>query len=559
MLTLRPNKKSILSQAVKTVIRLDKLDPASALRLTWQQVKQKGIELRQIAKERPSAARREELERLAHQAQLPATLTGADLVLLDDIATLSRYHPALLKRAIDLIPDMGWDKVSKRLKNFQGRDIQEIVHRFIGLMMDDLLKNHPDCHRVLYAMLVFAGDAAEPQLRHVTLNRVVLKDSDEAIQFEDQILLPTQRANLLIRRKTDRFELDALVRGYLEHMRPPSPPVRLDYQLRHAAAYVEVAREYDDAVKAGQMGYEYPADWGNVTLALDRLADWAGVDRRADKLLAIFSMHLVYFTVGNHDPRWLRWFTKARSAIERFLPKNPLRSVALANIQLAIAASYINLNDFDKTLEILQSALSYAKEGSDRDIEVQILRDLSQAYRMREEYEESYQSIEQARAIDEAHTTGLQAHLLFRLGELQQVSSKYGDPILTFQAALDLFIASDSLFGQASSLARLGEIFHEQGDSDKALSTLRKAEDIFRNMQEVRGEANVLVGIGNIHHLRSQYLLAVNSYEAACARYKSIGSQESVLETLNLITIVREKLKPVHADADPDLSAAILP
>lgn len=280
LMTLRPLEHDPLTSLIDRRDRRDlvTLDRADALRLAWDQVTRQDPRLTPESFGRSlSADEAENLAALREQAGLPRTLARAEVAALDELATLAFRHPALIKLAAASAAEHGWTGARRRLQLLRGREIEQKLEEFIGQMLDDLLARAPDTLHALHAALVFVGGATAQRLRAVALGTPPLDDEDAAIDFDDQVLLPAMKANLLSCENA-RYDLDPPVRAYLEQRRPPDPATRAAYHYRHAEVHLAVVADYDDAIREGRMTYSAPIEWSNVTAALDWLARQVSVD-----------------------------------------------------------------------------------------------------------------------------------------------------------------------------------------------------------------------------------------------------------------------------------------
>ena len=316
-MTLRPREHDPLTALARPDDRWDlaQLDRVAALRLAWEQAQNHGTAAWiRISRLPVTDAQTAGLDALRRRAWLPR-LDLPFVAALDTLAGLAFRHPAMLRLAVSMLVEHGWDGTVRRLERLQGQEMADALDEFIGHMLDDLAGRHPAAVEALYALLPFAGGADAGRLRYVLLGRDTPDDSDEAVEIGDR-LRPATAANLL-RRDAGRYDLDAPVRAYLERRRPPAPAQAALFERLHAAAFVPVVAAYDDLLGQGLMTYSSPWEWANVTAAFERLATRGPEDSVAAETLVAYARHWRNVLYNNHDPRRLNWLNAAVEAARR--------------------------------------------------------------------------------------------------------------------------------------------------------------------------------------------------------------------------------------------------
>ena len=89
-----------------------------------------------------AAAQTAGLDALRRRAWL-AWLDLPVVASLDTLAGLAYRHPAMLRLAVSMLADHGWDGTVRRLERLQGQEMADALDEFIGHMLDDLAGRHP--------------------------------------------------------------------------------------------------------------------------------------------------------------------------------------------------------------------------------------------------------------------------------------------------------------------------------------------------------------------------------------------------------------------------------
>ena len=453
LMTLRPRERDPLTALARPDDRLnlEQLDRVAALRLAWEQAESHAAAvwaaIPPLAVPSGLIAELAAVRRRAWLVRLDISRVAA----LDSMAGLAFRHPAMLRLAVAMLAEHGWDGTVRRLERLQGREMAEAFEEFIGHMLDDLAGRHPAAAEALYAFLPFAGGAEAGRLRYVLLGRETAEDGAEAIEIADR-LKPAVSANLL-RRDRDRYDLDAPVRAYLERRRPADPVTQRTYELRHAEAFLSLVAAYDDLIGRGAMTYSAPLEWANVTAALDRLAALASTDEPAGQLLVAYSRHWRNVLYNNHDPRRLAWLDAAVAAAERFGD-----SLDRANVLKAQGDVLAFQKQNDEALARYEAALGLYRAVGDRLGEANVRFALGEVARWAGDYVVAEREYHVALASYQQIGARVgEANVLDSLGEVAEAQKKWAEAQRWFTQALTIYRAIGASYAATTerNLARV--------------------------------------------------------------------------------------------------------
>jgi predicted ATPase/DNA-binding SARP family transcriptional activator len=206
---------------------------------------------------------------------------------------------------------------------------------------------------------------------------------------------------------------------------------------------------------------------------------------------------------------------------------------------------------------LLEQALTLAREGGERRIEADCLRELGNVANRMAEYDVAVplyrQSLEMARELGdrrgESATLNNWAMIAWNLGDFSAARAYY-------EQALTLYRALGNRLGEARALNNLSNVVAEQGDLPGSLVYSRQALEIHREMGNPRGQCAVLHNLGATHFCLKEYDAARTSYLGALVIYRESGNQQAeaeVLADLSLLDCVQGRL----ADGRKNALAAI--
>ncbi len=429
------------------------LDRVASLRLAWEQAQIHGpvawIRIPRVPVLNAQTAALEALRQRAWLAWLDLPLVAA----LDTLAGLAFRHPAMVRLAVSMLVEHGWEGTLRRLERLQGREISEALDEFIGHMLDDLAECHSAAAEALYALLPFAGSADAGRLRYVLEGREIPDDSDEAIEIEDRLQLAI--ADSLLRCDVGRYDLDAPVRAYLERRRPPASALAEAYERRHAAAFVPVVAEYDALLEKGLMRFSAPLEWSNVTAAFDRLAARGPEDRTAAETLVAYARHWHNVLYNNHDPRRLGWLDAAVEAARRAGDSKDRANVLQAHGDVL----YIQ-KQTQEALARYEAALGLFRAVGARLGEANVRFALGEAARRSGDFRAAEREYQEALASYRKIGARVgEANVLDSLGEVAKAQEKWSEAQRWFSQALTIYRAIGASYAGVteSNIARVSQ------------------------------------------------------------------------------------------------------
>ena len=150
---------------------------------------------------------------------------------------------------------------------------------------------------------------------------------------------------------------------------------------------------------------------------------------------------------------------------------NPLLNCQGLN---AMAVYYMNVGDYEKTLESFNSSLEIAEENNFEDVA---------------------------------------AKLRFNLGSLYTNQGKYIKGLVHFQNALKYFHASDDKGLIASIFNNIAVNYHSWNSLDRALENYKYAANIYKELKNPNGESTALNNVGEIYKDKKDYPEAIKYFK----------------------------------------------
>jgi tetratricopeptide (TPR) repeat protein len=494
LMTMRPRERDPLT-ALKEIRRREvrKLDPASSLRLAYDEARRQDKQAREmpgaidVLAEIPvqpvDPGQSAELDRLRKQAWL-STLDLRGVAALADLAAASFDHPAILRLAVAMIAKHGWAKTRERLKEVAGCELEEALEEMIGHMVDDMCAaggaDDPASLDVLYAALPFRGGAAASLLRIVLLGE---EPEGKAVIHADDRLQAAVTANLLTC-SADRYDLDEPVRAYLGQRRPPDAETELLYRRRHAAVFLKAAREAEEKWDSGEVSLAALPEWDNIAAALDWLASAAERDDDDGRLLVVYVQILTNVLRNRYDIPRAGWLAAAESA----------------------ARSSDDPRDLANVLKAQGDVLAFQDRRAEALAKYEAALDLFRAVGDR---------------LGEANVLKAQ-------GDVLAFQKQNAEALAKYEAALDLFRAVGARLGEANVLQAQGDVLAFQDRRAEALAKYEAALDLFRAVGARLGEANVLAAKGQLEIVEGHQEQGDKLLEEAITLYKAIGDHYSV-------------------------------
>jgi len=260
---------------------------------------------------------------------------------------------------------------------------------------------------------------------------------DAILDFRDQVLRPSERANLLTR-EGGRYDLEPSVRAYLERRRPPETTEWRRYCLSHAEAHLVVIADYDAAIREGRMTYSAPLEWSNVAAAVDRLAELMPTDDAAARVLVAYAQHWSTVLFNNYDPRRVAWLEAADAAAER-----------------------------------VGSALERAN----------VLQAMGDVQRFRKEMEAALVSYQQALTLYQAAGSRLgEANVLVAKGQLTLINADQAAADRLLEQALAIYRTIGDRYSVPAQIGNYGWTLWRIGRHEQARPYLLQAADLFAEM-----------------------------------------------------------------------------
>jgi len=198
------------------------------------------------------------------------------------------------------------------------------------------------------------------------------------------------------------------------------------------------------------------------------------------------------------------------------------------------------VGDYDRSLSLVEKAMSLARENRDRETEGLSLTVKGNVYYFRADYDRALECYRQgesifqelARRLGIAGVQNNMGAVFFELGDLDQALKYYAEALSTRR---DI----GARRGTAVSLHNIGELHQQRGDYDKALENYDQALSSFRALGDRSNIAMVLESIGTVQRLLGHWEEAMQYNQDALAIERELDNKHGIASVLASISHVR--------------------
>jgi tetratricopeptide (TPR) repeat protein len=348
-----------------------------------------------------------------------------------------------------------------------------------------------------------------------------------------QAVLAELTKSCLVELDDGRYRLHDLARQFAETQL--GKKAKYATQLRHAAHYLEVARNADELYLEGgeslQQGLRlFDREWPNIKAGQAWAAENARENKTPAELCSAFPDAAVFVLELRQPPRDQICWLEAALAAARFLKDRYAEARHLGNLGLA----YTDLGEPKRAVELHQAYLALSRELKDRWAESYAHGYLGLAYEALGRSRTAIKSYEQQLAI--AREIGDRRGEGNALGNLGEAYESLGDierAIQLYEQSLEIDREIKDPQGEVTDLSNLGFAYHSLGQSSRAFDLFAKAIDLAREMGYRRGEAEVSW-----------------NYGIACEK---LGDLEHAIPHMQVLVDYEREIGHADAEADAEL------
>lgn len=427
---------------------------------------------------------------------------------------------------------------------------------------------------LLQVLLVFAGGAARDALQFVWCGGQVRYDNPQAEKFRNACRAARDERRLDF--KARRYDLDPLIRKYLEQCNSPDPNQRNHWARTHAdyfLGYAQRLRQDYDALEREQLNFFAAMAWAEkeehevhrVGDFADYLFDFLWVrgfwdEAREHMSRAIAKLH------GNplRQARMLRQlgvfcrvlgdYEEARRYFEESLEKAKEPSVNIEKMLTLHELGVLNRlqGDYAEAQRCFDKSIRLAKRLRDDAAKARAVHELGVLRRLQGNYAQARRHFEESLALKEKlHDQRGKARTLHHLGVLCRLRGDYAEAEghLTDCLSLETHLGDERR--RARTLRELGVLSRVQRDYEEAQSYLEESLSLEDKLGDKRGKAMTLCELGVLWREGEDYTKARDRFDQSLALFENLGEKEGEAETLHNLAML--ELLEVHINMAEDL------
>ncbi|MGH9842933.1 MAG: SUMF1/EgtB/PvdO family nonheme iron enzyme [Blastocatellia bacterium] len=163
-----------------------------------------------------------------------------------------------------------------------------------------------------------------------------------------------------------------------------------------------------------------------------------------------------------------------------------------------------------------------------REGEYQLLLDLNDLYREMNQWDRCIEALESALRIARDLEDKLrEAEVLMRLGEVYYREQRWRDAAEFFRAALQNFTEAGDERSQASTLTILGETHRHLRENETAVELLQRAFRIHEQFEDRHSAALMLAAIGNVYDETGRKPESLETFKLASQTFAEVGDRRN--------------------------------
>ncbi|MBG1259553.1 CHAT domain-containing protein [Nostoc commune] len=192
---------------------------------------------------------------------------------------------------------------------------------------------------------------------------------------------------------------------------------------------------------------------------------------------------------------------------------------------------------------MLMAQPTWGQTQNSRSQEAQRLLEQGIKLTQQQEHQQAIQILQQALTIArELKDQKLEAIALLGLGRNYNALGEKQKALNFYNQALPLFRAVGDRTGEAPTLNNIGGVYSDLGEKQKALYYLNQALPLMRAVGDHTGEATTLNNIGKVYSDLGEKQKALDFYNQALPLRRAVGNRAGVATTLNNISFVYDDL-----------------
>ena len=500
----------------------------------------------------------------------------------DEIASLCGYLPLALRLAAGALvehQDLAPLAYTRRLAVERNR--LQLVDASFSLSYDLL---SADMQRLWRMLAVFPGGFSVSGAASVWASDVPSASQSLSTLTRSSLVewRPLGRNETEATGSVGRYRLHDLVRIFAESRLNLGE--RAGAERTHASHYVIVLLAIEKDYRQGGPRLDAAFDeadreWENITAGQAWAAKHAGTDDEAARLCTEYvNAGVECIQVLQDPPDHVRWLEDAVAASARrhdrpaeglqlqrlgsaygrlgdtrrsievlekalTIARETGREKLEAGVLCSLGAAYARLTDYDRAMEILEKALSLSRKAGAQDVEAGTILDLAAVYQHLGETDRAVQLLEGALPVfrdrqDRRH----EGHALMNLGGIYYVS--FGDidrATSCLEQALEIARDYGDRRDEGVILGNMAVICTDAGDAPRGLRLHALALDAARAVGDRSGEAHNILNLSRALSKAADYDGALAHAEAALAILNEIGERATVTEAQRMIAEWRER------------------
>lgn len=204
---------------------------------------------------------------------------------------------------------------------------------------------------------------------------------------------------------------------------------------------------------------------------------------------------------------------------------------------LAIAQVFEKVDNFYKSAELLQEALTLSEENKNVHVLVLLLNESGKVHAAMGQLDEARENYEQVLEYKDYVQPAVEAMALFNLAHLYQLQGKYPEALADYKKSLAISRAVKDRESEARTLNDIGDLYHRMKNDDKALANHVAALEIRKTLKDEKGLGESYNNIGILHYLANNTQRAVNNFDLALSAAREAQDQNQILRSYEYLSL----------------------
>jgi len=208
----------------------------------------------------------------------------------------------------------------------------------------------------------------------------------------------------------------------------------------------------------------------------------------------------------------------------------------LISAKLILGATYSNMGDYDKAMEIYMSALKQSDVLGDKRGMSNGLNNIGILHYMKNDYEKALDCLGKSFAIQEelGDKRGM-GNCLNNIGLVHKIKNDYEKALDYYGRSLAIQEELGNKRGMSACHINIGIVHNSKGDYEKALDYYGRSLAIREELGDKRQMGYNLNNIGNVHQNKGDYEKALDYYSRSLAMQEEIGNKDGMAYSLHNI------------------------